>query len=133
MKEEIKIEIDKIMANLPERDRQAINSMDWASKVTETAERQGLERDEIDLVIVETALVLLGLNDQDTFKENLEELALSDTDLDKMISKISNQIFTPIARQIELKIKEEAKTNNPDWQKRVNFILSGGDYTNLIK
>jgi hypothetical protein len=133
MRKEIKDEVNKIVSQIPERNRLAIKSVDWEDRIEKISKLYYLENEDMDLVLVETALVLLGINETDTFRENLEDLGLSEIDLNGLVLAITNQIFNPISKKIIASIKKEAELNNTSWDKRVNFILSGGDYTNFIK
>ncbi|HPR84312.1 MAG TPA: hypothetical protein PL034_02020 [Candidatus Paceibacterota bacterium] len=133
MKPELKEEINKIMLGIPERNRLAISSIDWAHVTKEIGEKYYLNEEELDLLMVETALVLLGLKDYDLFKLAIEDMGLSQNDIRGIAKETEDKIFNPISKKIIDSIKKEAELNNTSWDKRVNFILSGGDYTNFIK
>jgi hypothetical protein len=133
MKPELKEEINKIMLGIPERNRLAISSIDWAHVTKEIGEKYYLNEEELDLLMVETALVLLGLKDYDLFKLAIEDMGLSQNDIRSIAKETEDKIFNPISKKIIDSIKKEAELNNTSWDKRVNFILSGGDYTNFIK
>ena len=133
MKPELKEEINKIMLGIPERNRLAISSIDWAHVTKEIGEKYYLNEEELDLLMVETALVLLGLKDYDLFKLAIEDMGLSQNDIRSIAKETEDKIFNPISKKIIASIKKEAELNNTNWDKRVNFILSGGDYTNFIK
>jgi hypothetical protein len=60
-------------------------------------------------------------------------LGLTRKDASNIFREIKEQILDPVSKKIIASIKKEAELNNTNWDKRVNFILSGGDYTNFIK
>jgi len=133
MKPELKEEINKIMLGIPERNRLAISSVDWENITKKIGEKYYLNEEELNILMVEIALVLLGLKIYDLFKLAIEDMGLSQKDIGGITKEAEEKIFNPISKKIIASIKKEAELNNTSWDKRVNFILSGGDYTNFIK
>lgn len=133
MKPELKNEINKIMLEIPERSRQAINSINWPNITKQIGEKYYLNEKEGDLLMVETALVLLGLKNYELFKLAIEDMGLSQDDIRSIAKETEDKIFNPISKKIIDSIKKEAGLENTSWNKRIDFILSGGDYTNFIK
>ena len=133
MKQETKKEIDKMLLEIPERNRVAINSTDWLNIAKLIGEKYYLSEKELNLLTAEIIFVLLGFNNCDLFKLAIEDMGLSQNDIRSIAKETEDKIFNPISKKIIDSIKKEAELNNTNWDKRVNFILSGGDYTNFIK
>jgi hypothetical protein len=133
MKQELKKEIDNMMLEIPERNRLAINSIKWAEMTEEISKKYYLDDEEKNILLAEVSLVLLGVNDYGFLKIATEDLGLTRKDASNIFREIKEQILDPVSKKIITSIKKEAELNNTNWDKRVNFILSGGDYTNFIK
>jgi 5'-3' exonuclease len=133
MKQELKKEIDNMMLEIPERNRLAINSIKWAEMTEEISKKYYLDDEEKNILLAEVSLVLLGVNNYEFLKIAMEDLGLTQSEISNIFREIEEKIFNPISKKIIDSIKKEAELNNTNWDKRVNFILSGGDYTNFIK
>jgi len=133
MKQELKNETDNMLLEIPERNRLAINSTKWAETTEEISKKYYLDDEEKNMLIAEVALVLLGVNNYEFLKIAMEDLGLTQNEVANIFREIEERIFNPISKKIITSIKKEAELNNTNWDKRVNFILSGGDYTNFIK
>lgn len=133
MKQGLKNEIDNMLLEIPERNRLAINSTKWAETTEEISKKYYLDDEEKNMLIAEVALVLLGVNNYEFLKIAMEDLGLTQNEVANIFREIEEKIFNPISKKIMSSIKKEAELNNTNWDKRVNFILSGGDYTNFIK
>ncbi|MDD3973042.1 MAG: hypothetical protein PHC31_14175 [Clostridia bacterium] len=133
MKQELKNEINNMLLETPERNRLAINSINWAEIAEKISEKYYLNDENKNILIAEIALALLGVNDYGFLKIATEDLGLTRKDASNIFREIKEQILDPVSKKIITSIKKEAELNNTNWDKRVNFILSGGDYTNFIK
>ena len=85
------------------------------------------------MLIAEVALVLLGVNNYEFLKIAMEDLGLTQNEVANIFREIEEKIFNPISKKIMSSIKKESSDGHTDWNKRIDFILSGGDYTNFIK
>lgn len=133
MKQELKNEINNMLLETPERNRLAINSINWTEIAERISEKYYLNDENKNILIAEIALALLGVNDYCFLKIATEDLGLTRKDASNIFREIKEQILDPVSKKIITSIKKEAELNNTNWDKRVNFILSGGDYTNFIK
>ena len=133
MKQELKNEINNMLLETPERNRLAINSINWVEIAERISEKYYLNDENKNILIAEIALALLGVNDYCFLKIATEDLGLTRKDASNIFREIKEQILDPVSKKIITSIKKEAELNNTNWDKRVNFILSGGDYTNFIK
>jgi len=124
MKEEIK--------KLPKENQVAIESFDWGEKVEEISKKYNLTEDEVNDVQTETGIFLLGLCDYDLFILNLEDVVLIESTANGLAREIFENIFTPIAEMIEASIRGGLKNQIVRWDQSVNFVVSGGDYSNFI-
>jgi hypothetical protein len=133
MKQELKKEIDNMMLEIPERNRLAINSIKWAEMTEEISKKYYLDDEEKNILLAEVSLVLLGVNNYEFLKIAMEDLGLTQSEISNIFREIEEKIFNPISKKIIDSIKKEAGLENTSWNKRIDFILSGGDYTNFIK
>lgn len=131
--EKLSIKIKEMVEKLPKINQEAISSINWIKTTEDICLPYLLEEDEIRMVIIETALVLLGASDERDFVGKIEGLGLSSPNQESLISKIKELVFIPIARFIETDYKKKIKGEGQEWSDRVKFILSGGDYSYFIK
>ncbi len=124
MKEEV--------VKLPKENQVAISSFDWGTKVEEICTKYQLRSTEIEDVQTETAIFLLGLTDFELFIINLEATGLTNSESAGIAREIMEKVFTPIGEKIETLIKGDLKNQIVRWDQSVNFIVSGGDYSNFI-
>ena len=129
MTEKLKQIIKEELVKLPKDSQDAINSLDWASIAEEIGKKSLLTESEINNLQTETFLVLIGLEDLDSYTLNIEnEIGTSKNEAGKIASEAMEKIFTPISNLMEEKIKNNIKNKNPAWDQNINFVLSGGDY-----
>ena len=89
--------LDNRLHYLPEITGKAISSFDWSTKIIDIGRKYGLHMDEMEDLQTVVLKSLIGLLPSDQFENNLiNELALSPSNADKMISDINDQIFSPI-------------------------------------
>jgi hypothetical protein len=129
LKKQFKEEIEK----LPREKQEAIAVFDWVNKTAEIGRSFSFSEDEINNLQLETGLVLFGLVDLNLFALNIENNIVTSKDVSEKIAKeIFDKIFTPIVNKMEIGIKSKLGSRNPSWDERVNFIVSGGDYSVFI-
>lgn len=125
----IKEEIEK----LPKEKQEAISSVDWTKIAEEIAKKHLLAENEINDLQVETLLVLIGLVDGNYYAQNIEnQIGMTKDEAEKISEEALEKIFTPIINKLIEKLKEDAKNKDLNWDKNLNFVLSGGDYASLV-
>ena len=130
MTEKLKEIIKEELVKLPKDAQDAINYLDWASITEGIGKKNLLTESEINDLQTETLLVLSGLENLDSYAQNIEnEIGTSKDEAEKIASEAIEKIFTPIGNLIEEKIKNDMKNKNQNWNQNVNFVLSGGDYS----
>ena len=50
-----------------------------------------------------------------------------------MADAILNDIFSPISDKIMLSIKNNVRLSSVSWDKTIDFIISGGDYSVFVE
>ena len=89
------------LALLPSLNQSAIQSIDWMGLLIDIGKSHGIDHEDILDLQLETMLVLVGLEDPNNYENQLIAiLALSPAEADKLITDITEQIFTPIANYI---------------------------------
>lgn len=97
----IKQTYDEYVARLTPVHQQALRSIDWQAKTIEVGHSFGLHVDELEDLVVETMLVLIGANTADQYPTELKErIPLPPAELDRLTSEIADQVFTPIHDRI---------------------------------
>lgn len=132
MKKELKQKINEQIAKLPKYNQEAINSIDWDDLSWKIGKKNLLTEDEINDLQIEISLVLFGLVDIETFIINIESVGIENKESKKISKEIYEEIFKPIAEKMEVMVKDKIKSQNPKWDQRINFIISGGDYSNFV-
>jgi hypothetical protein len=130
MTDKLKQKMEEEIMKLPKERQGAINAFDWSKVTEEIGKRHLLTESELNDFQLETGLVLLGLIDLDSYALNIENnVGTTQEESKKMSIEVFNEIFTPISRMIESSVK----IKNPNWNQRINFIISGGDYSTYIE
>jgi len=134
MTEKLKQKINEEILKLPKERQEAINVIDWGKITEEIGKKFLLTENEINNLQIETGLALVGLTDLDFYMTNIENnVGLTAGEANKITVETFDKIFTPIANKIESSIKNRLKSQKPRWNQVVNFIVSGGDYSNFIE
>jgi len=134
MTEKLKQIMNSEIVKLPKEQQEAINSIKWGEVTEEIGKNFSLTNTEIDNLQLETGLALLGLFDFDLYVLNIEnEVGLSSDMAKKIAEEILSKVFKPVMESMELSIKHKMKFSSPNWKQTVNFIVSGGDYSNFIE
>lgn len=133
MTEKLKNIIQEDMMKLPKEIQEAINSFDWIKVTEEIGKKFRLLEDQISNLQVETWLVLIGLEDVDSYATNVEyEVGTTKDEANKIAGEAYQQIFTPIYKKLTENIKKNLQNKNPNAEQTLNFILSGGDYSAFV-
>jgi hypothetical protein len=126
LKENIKEEFKM----LPEKTQLVLNNFKFNKVFNEIGKKYYFTEDEIKKLEVETILVLIGLVHINLFSQNIiNNMNISEKEMIEIKDEVFKKIFTPIAEKMELLIKDNLSTENISWQQRINFIVSGGDYS----
>jgi hypothetical protein len=120
------------ISTLPKYNQVAINSIDWGDLSWKIGKRNLLTEDEINDLQIETGLVLLGSINFETYALNIENIGMSKEKSLKITKEMFDEIFKPVAEKMEAMVKDKIKSQSPKWNQRVNFIISGGDYSNFV-
>jgi len=134
MEEQLKQKMNEEIAKLPKNNQEAINSLDWYKIVEEVGQKHYLIESEIFDLKTETGLVLIGLVEGlNLYTLNIENnIGTSYEEAIKITEDIFDKIFAPVARMIEISVKNKMKTQSSKWNQSVNFIISGGDYSSFV-
>lgn len=134
MTEYLKQTIESEIIKLPKESQEVINSFGWEEISVEIGKKYLLDEEKVNKLQVEISLVMLGLVQQNFLKSNIEdEFGLDEDVAKKMVAEIIGQIFKPMVDILVKNIKKNIGDRNIPWQQRIYFILSGGDYTSLIR
>lgn len=122
------------LAKLPKEMEESINSLDW-SNISETIGKKYIQNEkEIDKLQAEILLVLIGIEKINNLKTNIEiNVNLTPQIASQIFDELVEQIFFPIAENIELLVKTNFNLENAHWNQTVNFIVSGGDYSVFLE
>ncbi len=134
MTENLKQQLNEEIAKLPREKQEALLAFDWIKGIEEVGKSFSLTDDEINDLQLETGLILVGLVDLNLYAMNIENnIGMSKSDSEKIAKAIFEKVFTPIANKMEISIKSKLGSRNPSWDERINFIVSGGDYSSFIE
>lgn len=132
MTEKLQQKTKEEIAKLPKLNQEAINSVDWGKITSEIGGKYSLSDSEINDFQIETLFVLVGLASFDLYTSNVENIGMTHIEAESIVKEVFEKILTPIANKMETSVKNNLKTHDPKWDQRVNFIISGGDYSNFI-
>ena len=115
----------------------AIKAIPWAEKIKLIAKNNNLDTEKEELFIIETALVVLGIEPPTKYPLSLaENVGLNDDVVIKIAKEVDEQIITPILKMLE-KNKPPANIKGSDNQsamsKYANKYLSGISSTSKLK
>jgi hypothetical protein len=134
MTDKLKQTIKEEVGKLPSYAQNVINSFNWVGKIEEIGRKHLLEEFEINNLLVETLLVLIGVKEYTSYAKNVEdEVGTSEKEAVQIATEVIENIFVPIADSITENIKKNIKDKPPGWEGSVNFILSGGNYATFIE
>jgi hypothetical protein len=134
MTETLKQKFIEEIIKLPKTKQDAINSMDWIEITNEVGKNYLLNESDVEILQVETGLVMIGFVGLEMYALNIENNVGTTTDESKKIAKdIFDKIFLPLTNKMEVSVKNRLETKIPHWNETVNFIISGGDYSNFME
>ena len=134
MTENLKQLIKEVLVELPKESQEVINSFGWENISEEIGKKYYFGAQEINKLQVEIALVMAGIEKQNSLALNIEnEIVTSKDDAIKIAEEIVQKIFKPMVNKLTEMIKKNLKSRVIHWQQNLNFILSGGDYTTFIE
>lgn len=130
MTEKLKQIIKEELIKLPEESQEVINTFDWGTISEEIGKKYLLDNNEINGLQTEIFLVLSGIVEEDFLSLNIENrVGTSKNEAIKITEEVNQQIFKPMLEQLELLVKNNLNSKNQSWEQRINFIISGGDYS----
>lgn len=134
MTDKLKEIINRELFKLPKENQEAITSLGWENIAEEIGKKYLISENEMNDFLVETLLVLAGLQDFDAYQRHVEDnVGTSHAEAEKITNEAIEKIFMPIADKIERKIKTRVENMNPTWHQNVDFILSGGNYAAFLE
>lgn len=134
MTEKSKTIIKEKIFNLPKELQNAINISGWEKMSEEIGKKYLLSEDEINTFQLETASLLLGFIDEDSYPLNIEDsVGVSSEEAKKITGEVNQNIFNPIYETLQKNIKNNLKEKDIKWEKTLEFILSGGDYSVFLE
>lgn len=134
MTEKLKQTIKEELQKLPKENQQAIDAFDWVKTVEDVGKKYLLSENEINNLQIETLLILIGVEDPDSYTRNIEnEVGTSREEASKINEEILEKIFIPINGVLVENIKKSEKIKNSKWNQNLDFILSGGNYSSFIE
>jgi hypothetical protein len=130
LKQIIKDEFEK----LPPETGEILRTFGWEQISEDIGKNHVLSEVELNDFQVETLLVLLGLEYSEDYSDNIENsIGLSKNEAKKIAEEVFQKIFIPINDLLVEKIKKSGQIRNQKWDKNLNFILSGGDYSSFVE
>jgi len=92
---------------LPQVYQEVIRSYPWEERVISIGNDKKLYLDQVDGLLAEVALVLVGLTGADDFRtELLSHMIVDDEKVDELIQALNVQIFNPITESIQKRTSE---------------------------
>ncbi len=99
--------IENYFDELPDVNKKVLLDSTWEQDVWEIAKKHGLMLDEIEILVEEIGLVLLGVEPQSALQDNLRRHGnMHEKDLvSEMIREINIMVFTPMREKIQELLK----------------------------
>ena len=134
MTDELKQTIKNGVEKLPKEIQGVFNDFDWLKISEEIGKKYLLDENEINILQNEIGLVLIEDKDKEILSLNIENnVGTSKNEAVKIAEEIEQKIFKPMIKKIELSVKNNMSSKNPSWKQRVNFIVSGGNYSAFME
>jgi len=134
MTEKLKSIIKEEVMKLPKEAQEAINAFDWVKVAEEIGKEYKFSESEVNNFQVETLLVLVGIEESESYPKNIEdEVGTSREEAEKIAKEAFQKIFTPISKILEENIKKNLGNKKPNHEQNLDFILSGGDYSAFME
>lgn len=134
MTEKLKKIIEEEVMKLPKEAQEAINSLDWIKITEEIGRKFLLSESEINDLQVETLLVIVGIEDENYYAQNIENnVGTSKYEAEKLDEEVNQKVFMPMNNVFIGKITKNKNSKNPSPEQTLDFILSGGDYSAFVE
>lgn len=109
----LKTKINEARNKLPRETREAIDNVNWKTKILELREKKGYSYTQLDDLEIETELLLCGiLNPEDYPNELGKRMNLSQEEVRELVDEINRDIFQKIKQELikilEYKEKKES-------------------------
>jgi hypothetical protein len=134
MTEQLQKTTEEEISKLPKELQQAIAFCDWLDISKKTGEKYSLLEEEIDDLQVEILLVLVNAEFLENLSLNIEDrIQIKKETSDKIVEDLTLNIFVPIQNKLNEILKNIYKGKTMTWKQKINFVVSGGDYTVFLK
>jgi len=134
MNDQLKKTIEEEIIKTPKEIQDVVNSVDWITISEKIGKEHSLTENEIINIQTEIAFILIGAEHINDLAVNIEHKTnISKDESEKIALEILQKICLPIADKITENAKESLKNKKPTWDQNINFILSGGDYTEFLR
>jgi len=125
--------IQREVAKLPKENQDVINAFGWEKITEEIGRKYSLNESELNDFQVQTLLILIGLEEPDSYAKNIENnVGTSRNEAGKIADEVLQKIFTPINDLLIKNIKKSWVTMKSNTEQNLNFIVSGGDYSAFL-
>ncbi len=134
MTEKLKQKFNEEIKNLPKESQDAINSSRWEQITEEISKKYLLTDNELNDFQLETALMLLGLTEGDSYVLNIENnVGVGKNEAEEIAKIVAQKIFNPIYYQLSKQAEDKLINKKIGYEQTVDFILSGGDYSAFLE
>lgn len=134
MNNKLKQKIEEETLKLPKEWQEVICSFDWEKPSKEIGKKYLLTESEINDLQIEIGLVLVGLEEQNSFALNVENnIGTSKNEAEKITEEVNQKIFKLLLKKRSALVKDNLTIEKHGWDKTINFIVSGGDYSVFIE
>ena len=130
-------ELKQLYDALPENTKDLLSSPDTAHEVKRLATKYSLNMPDTEMLLNETGLVLLGIEDRSTFADDLiEVLGMGKEQANLLAGELSDSIFSQ-AKIPTIKLSEEdlkdKSGENPQETKNIQQVLRENSKTTSIR
>jgi hypothetical protein len=129
MTDKLKQVVKDEMTRLPKEMQEAMSLLDWGNVAEEIGKKYLLNESEINDLQVETLLILIGLEEGNSYVKNVENnVGTSKEEAEKIVEEVNQKIFAPIYNLLEANLKKNLTNKKVGLEQNTEFILSGGNY-----
>lgn len=126
--------IKEELIKLPKESQEVINNFGWEKTSEEISKMYSFNEDQINKLQAEIFMVMSGIIEEELFPLHIENrIGTSKGEAKKIAEEINQKIFIPMLEKRDKLIKEALQTQKQSWDKTINFIISGGDYSVFIE
>ena len=130
LKQIIKEEVEK----LPKENQDVVTSLNWEKITEEVGQKYLLNESEVNDLLVETLIILIGLDELEAYTRNIEtNVGTTKADSELIAKEVGEKVFGPMNDSYIENIKKSEKVTSAKPEQNLNFILSGGDYTAFVE